>query len=50
MNSVKIIIPIYKTYFGELEEKSFYNIVEVLKTQIVWFNLKGWKMIITKKI
>ncbi|MEA9412151.1 DUF5672 family protein [Flavobacterium sp. PL02] len=30
-NTVKIIIPIYKEYFGELEEKSFLQCVKVLK-------------------
>jgi hypothetical protein len=28
MKIVKIIIPIYKTYFGELEEKSFFAMCE----------------------
>jgi hypothetical protein len=30
-NVVKVIIPIYKTYFGELEEKSFLQCIKVLK-------------------
>ncbi|AYN03261.1 DUF5672 family protein [Flavobacterium sp. 140616W15] len=30
-NTVKIIIPIYKEHFGELEEKSFLQCVKVLK-------------------
>jgi hypothetical protein len=40
--SVKIIIPIYKTYFGELEEKSFLQCVKVLKNhQIVLVQPEG---------
>lgn len=30
-NTVKIVIPIYKEYFGELEEKSFLQCVKILK-------------------
>ncbi|TDE51068.1 DUF5672 family protein [Flavobacterium sp. GT3P67] len=30
-NSVKVVIPIYKSFFGELEEKSFLQCVKVLK-------------------
>jgi hypothetical protein len=30
-NVVKVIIPIYKTFFGELEEKSFLQCIKVLK-------------------
>ena len=30
-NTVKVIIPIYRTYFGELEEKSFLQCAKVLK-------------------
>jgi hypothetical protein len=41
-NLVKIIIPIYKTYFGELEEKSFLQCVKVLKNhQIVLVQPEG---------
>jgi hypothetical protein len=40
--SVKVIIPIYKTYFGELEEKSFLQCVKVLKNhQIVLVQPEG---------
>lgn len=50
-NSVKIIIPIYKTYFGELEEKSFLQCVKVLKNhQIVLVQPEGLENdYITKK-
>lgn len=30
-NTVKVLIPIYKTFFGELEEKSFLQCIKVLK-------------------
>ena len=29
-NLVKVVIPVYKSYFGELEEKSFLQCVKVL--------------------
>jgi hypothetical protein len=50
-NSVKIIIPIYKTYFGELEGKSFLQCVKVLKNhQIVLVQPEGLENdYITKK-
>jgi hypothetical protein len=49
--SVKIIIPIYKTYFGELEEKSFLQCVKVLRNyQIVLVQPEGLENdYITKK-
>ena len=31
INSVKVLIPLYKTSFGLLEEKSFLQCVKVLK-------------------
>jgi hypothetical protein len=41
-NTVKVIIPIYKSYFGELEEKSFLQCIKVLKDyQIVLVQPEG---------
>ncbi|RTY87754.1 hypothetical protein EKM02_11285 [Flavobacterium sp. RSP49] len=41
-NSVKVVIPIYKSYFGELEEKSFLRCLKVLvKYEIILVQPEG---------